>query len=338
MEGEMQPVPRRVVQSYHVRYQLQRLMGDGGPTLAVAIDLHAHAQTGTEDPLEMAKRASLAGMGGVVFKNLPDGQPPAKTYRQVVEALHRWAEAEGVTPVQCFFGALTDPMYGGLDFAQVRAAVEQGAHVIWFPVISSAHSVHRVGAPLRALTGAPYREPVVWPLPWEEARRYGQYLLEDDGATLKPVAREILRLAADKGVAVSFAHSSKPEMEALAEECLRLNFRQAFIDHPYGPQVGLEFADLAPFAQAGIWINFTYDEISPLLGVDPQDMMDAIKAIGPEHFTLSSDGGNPLLPGAVDALQTLVRYARAYGLSDAAIHQMTVENPRRVLGLESAAG
>jgi hypothetical protein len=55
--------------------------------------------------------------------------------------------------------------------------------------------------------------------------------------------------------------------------------------------------------------------------------------MGPEHFTLSSDGGNPLLPGAVDALSTLVRYARAYGLSQEAIQQMTVENPRQVLGL-----
>jgi hypothetical protein len=181
--------------------------------------------------------------------------------------------------------------------------------------------------------GGDYEEDVVWPLPWEEARRYGQYLLEDDGATLKPVAREILRLAADKGVGVSFAHSSKPEMEALAEECTRLSYHQAFIDHPYGPQIGLEFDDLAPFAEAGIKFNFTYDEISPLLGVDPKDMMDTIKAIGPEHFTLSSDGGNPLLPGAVDALSTLVRYARAYGLSSDAIHQMTVDNPRQILGL-----
>src|SRR5439155_12967544 len=120
---------------------------------------------------------------------------------------------------------------------------------------------------------------------------------------------------------------------ALAEECDRLGYRQAFIDHPYGPQIGLEFGDLAPFARAGIHFNFTFDEISPLLGVDPVDMMSTIKEIGSEHFTLSSDGGNPLLPGAVDALSTLVRYARAYGPPEAAIHQMTVDNPEAILGL-----
>ena len=101
----------------------------------------------------------------------------------------------------------------------------------------------------------------------------------------------------------------------------------------YGGLLGWEFEDLPAFARAGVAFNFTYDEISPLLGVDPKDMFDTVRAIGPAHFTFSSDGGNPLLPNAVDALLTLVRYARAYGLSDAEIRQITVENPRRVLGL-----
>jgi hypothetical protein len=333
----MQPVPRRVLKSYNIRYQLQRVMGpDGPPGIEGAVDLHAHAQVGTENPYSMARAATRAGMGAVVFKNLPSDAPRAETCRQVQEDVNRWAEAEGLAPVTCYHGAQTDPDYGGLEFEQIREAVDAGARVIWFPVISAAHSLHRVGAPLRAAKGD-FDGPVVYALPWDEARRAGQYLLDDDGATLRPVAREILQLAADRGVAVSFAHSSKPEMEALAEQCTRLNYRQAFIDHPYGPQVGLEFEDLAPFAQAGIWFNFTFDEISPLLGVDPQDMMDTVKSVGPEHFTFSSDGGNPLLPGAVDALQTLVRYGRAYGLSDDELRMVTVSNPRKVLGLDSPA-
>jgi hypothetical protein len=332
----MKPVPRRVVESYHIRYQLGSLLGGrDSVSLADAIDLHVHAQPGTEDPLDIAMAASRANMGAVLFKNLPSGRPRPLIVNEVEEELKRWAEEEDVRPVTCYFGAQTDPSYGGLELNQVRDAIEEGAKCIWFPVISSAHSIHRVGAPRRALNKdyPTPQEEVVWPMPMEEARKAGQYLLEDDGATLKPVAREILRLAHDRGVAVSFAHSSKPEMEALAEECTRIGYSQAFIDHPYGPQVGLEFDDLRPFAQAGIHFNFTFDEISPLLGVDPKDMMDTIKAIGPEHFTLSSDGGNPLLPGAVDALGTLVRYARAYGMSEADLHQMTVINPQRVLGL-----
>jgi hypothetical protein len=340
----MKPVPSRVVQSYHVRYQLQTIMPEGGgpPRLPEAIDVHAHAQTGTEHPLGMAQRASQAGMGGVVFKNLLTGVAPWASCAEVVDQLERWAETERVEPVQCYFGCLTDTFQGGLDFDRVRETVERGAACVWFPVISSAHSLHRVGGIRRSLVASDGYEVghdesiAVWPLAWEEALRHGQYLLDEQGR-LKPIAREILRLVADKGVPCSFAHSSKPEMEALAEECQRLGYHQAFIDHPYGPQVGLELEDLSPFAEAGIYFNFTFDEISPLLGVDPKDMMDTIAAIGPEHFTLSSDGGNPLLPGAVEALDTLVRYARAYGISEEGIRLMTVDNPRRILGSDRAA-
>ena len=58
---------------------------------------------------------------------------------------------------------------------------------------------------------------------------------------------------------------------------------------------------MSDFAQAGIWLNFPYDELSPLLGVDPARMYDAIRAVGPEHFTLSSDAGEPLFPNLVSS-------------------------------------
>src|SRR5439155_26381122 len=109
-----------------------------------------------------------------------------------------------------------------MNLDSVRLAVDEGARVIWFPVISSAHSIHRVGAPRRVLRDSSnFKEDVVWPMPMKEARKVGQYLLDDDDLNLKPVAREILRLAADRASAVPFAHSSKPEMPALAAECDR---------------------------------------------------------------------------------------------------------------------
>jgi hypothetical protein len=89
----MQPVPPRVIKSYNVRFQLQTLIGANPPGLKDAVDLHAHAQTGTENPLSMAKNASRAGMGTIVFKNLPQDRPPAETRRQVEEELKRWCDA-----------------------------------------------------------------------------------------------------------------------------------------------------------------------------------------------------------------------------------------------------
>src|SRR5205085_3136751 len=106
----MQPVPRRVVESYHIRYQLGSLLG-GRDTVQItdAIDLHVHAQPGTEDPLDIAQSATRAHMGAVVFKNLPAGKPAQVTVAEVVEQLNRWAEAEDLAPVTCYHGVQTDP-------------------------------------------------------------------------------------------------------------------------------------------------------------------------------------------------------------------------------------
>jgi hypothetical protein len=276
----------------------------------------------------MAKSASAANMGGVVFKSLVGGQAACSA---VQEEVNRWAEAEGVRPITCWWGAMAER-----DFTAegVRAAVEEGAKVVWLPVICSAHSLHRVGAPKRVLDDVEgIADDVPWPMPWDEALRRGKYLLDEHGR-LKPMVREMVRIVADHGAALSFAHSSKPEMEALAEECGRLNYRQAFIDHPYGPQVGLEFEDLKPFADAGLVFNFTYDEISPLLGVDPFRMYQAIRAVGPEHCTLSSDAGEPLFPNSVECMRLMRAYMRAFGLTEDELKLMTTTTPARLCGEE----
>ena len=52
---------------------------------------------------------------------------------------------------------------------------------------------------------------------------------------------------------------------------------------------------------ADLWLNFTFDELSPLLGIDPANMYKAIRTVGPEHCTLSSDAGEPLFPNSVES-------------------------------------
>ena len=101
----MLPVPRRVVESYHIRYQLGSLLGDRDRTrIPGAIDLLVHAQPGTEDALDIAKAASRAHMGAVVFKNLPRDVPLRETRQRVADESRRWAEQENLAPVECFHG------------------------------------------------------------------------------------------------------------------------------------------------------------------------------------------------------------------------------------------
>ena len=87
-------------------------------------------------------------------------------------------------------------------------------------------------------------------------------------------------------------------------------------------------------AAAGLWLNFTYDELSPLLGIDPANMYKAIRTIGPEHCTLSSDAGEPLFPDSVESLRLLRGYMAAFGCTPDEIYTMCTLNPSFIVGLD----
>ena len=75
------------------------------------------------------------------------------------------------------------------------------------------------------------------------------------------------------------------------------------IDHPFSPFLNVSPEMMKELSPVGIFFNFTWDELSPLLGVDPQIMYNTIRDVGPEHFTLSSDAGEPLFPDSVEAMR-----------------------------------
>ena len=62
----------------------------------------------------------------------------------------------------------------------------------------------------------------------------------------------------------------------MAEAVRELNITKAVVDHPFSPFIDLSVAEMRELTSAGIYMNFTYDEISPLLGVNPADMAAAI--------------------------------------------------------------
>jgi hypothetical protein len=61
-------------------------------------------------------------------------------------------------------------------------------------------------------------------------------------------------------------------------------------------------------------------------------MYDAIRAVGPEHVTLSSDAGEPLFPNTVECIRLIRGYMRAFGLTEEEIHMVSEINPARVIG------
>jgi hypothetical protein len=297
-----------------------------------AIDIHCHATPSQQDPLSLAKLANLSGMGGLLFKSIgSSNERAAGAVQKLREELAPWAQENDIEPLKMWagYGIARGPSISTPE--QVAKQIADGVVAIWMPIANSATTLNKIGTWTTLWDReSPRRHSD--PLPWDFSVKVGQYTLDERGE-LKTQIKEIFRVIADGGVAVSFAHASHAEIEAMANEVARLNIKRAFIDHPFSPFVDLSLEMMKQYAAAGIYLNFTYDEISPLLGVDPARMAQYIREVGTRYVTLSSDAGEPLFPNSVECIRLIRGYMRAFGLTEEQIEEVSVTNPARLAGL-----
>ena len=113
--------------------------------------------------------------------------------------------------------------------------------------------------------------------------KIGHYDLDENGK-LKPEIRDIVHLCADRNVALFFGHATHAEIYKLAEEVQKTGLKRAVIDHPFSPFLNVSPDMMKELRRSGISFNFTWDELSPLLGVDPQIMYNTIREVGVGTF------------------------------------------------------
>ena len=332
------PTEERCVTSYPARrgYAPGVVYAPEAPGVENAIDIHCHAHGGQQDALALAKFASRSGMRGLLFKTITNWNRPALAVSEVREELERWAAAEDVRPVACWAGALIGHDNSAPSPEWCADQIDSGVIALWLPVFNHANTYSKVGG--REIWWNPDADPKAHsaPLPWAEALARGHYLLDDAGR-LKAEVREIVALCAERDTLLFFGHATHAEIDKLAETIDELGFTRAVIDHPFSPFVDLEVDQMKALASTGITLNFTYDELSPLLGVDPATMYAAIREVGPAHCTLSSDAGEPLFPNTVECIRLIRGYMMAFGLTADELTQVCTTNPARLLGLELEA-
>ena len=332
------PVAERCVTSYPVRraYRPGVVYPPEIPGVAGMIDVHCHSHDGQQDALSLAKVASSNAMAGLLFKTvgpISGGEyRPAKVVDRIRNELADWAEEADVDPIQCWagYGITMDNRPPSLE--RLRTNIADGVVAVWLPVFNHANTLFKVGGKRNWWDRSANPSDHTGPLPWEEAVRCGYYLL-DDGGRIKPDIAEMLRVIADSNVALFFGHCTHPEILAIAEFLDKLGFRRAVIDHPFSPFVDLDTPLMKQLTHAGIYLNFTYDELSPLLGVDPARMYESIRAVGVEHVTLSSDAGEPLFPNSAECMRLISAYMAAFGLTESEIDITCRRNPSRIVGL-----
>jgi len=319
--NQADPTKDRYVKSYAMRRafrdEIQHPPAISGVT--GSIDIHCHAHEGQQDPLDVAKHASSSGMGGILYKTIFGRHRPAESARRVATALNQWADEEQVEPVKVWVGWGVGRADHLASVEDTREMLDDGVCAVWMPIANSANTLSKVGFGSDG------------PMPWDDALEQGHYLLDEHG-NLKQVVKDVIHLLADRDVALYFGHATHPEMWALAEEVDKAKLKRAVVDHPFSPFIDLTVDEMKQLASVGVTLNFTYDEISPLLGVDPARMYDAIRAVGPEHCTLSSDAGEPLFPNSVECMRMMRAYMRAFGLTAEEVDLVSVTNPAKIVG------
>ncbi len=121
------PTHERCVTSYAARTQYKPGVVHP-PHIKVkdAIDIHCHTHEGQQDPYDLARRASLAEMKGLLFKSIP-GDDPVQATQAVQDDVNRWAEKqEGVTPITCWSGYVCGRQMAPVSAKIVSEMIDRG--------------------------------------------------------------------------------------------------------------------------------------------------------------------------------------------------------------------
>ena len=286
-----------------------------------AIDIHTHLDPDSFGPhsaqarrlldvMEMARRAKAAGMRGFLIK---------QHYDQTAQLADLAVRS---TPGVEVFGQLTlNHPVGGLNPAAVYhfGEVKGGrARIVSMPTWDSEANVRASRTPDR---------------PFVRVSQDGE-LLPEAKAVIAAIATAKVR-DSDQSLALSTGHLAPAEASLVVREAKRQGIERIIVVHPIGHPIDMTIAQMKELAALGAYLEFV---TGFLIGERATFTVDqyyaAIRAIGPEHIILSSDGGQIGRPPPDEMIAMAAGQLRAKGLTDAELRRMMVDNPARLLGLE----
>ncbi len=270
-----------------------------------AVDIHVHFAPDPRvehrsDALDIAENALNAGMRGVVLKSHEyPTHPVAYTVAQMVPGL---AVIGGIT---------LNLEVGGLNPVAVEASANMGGRVVWMPTGSA-----EVDRKRRGLEG-------------------GISLLDKGGRLLSEVY-SILDIIKLHDMVLATGHISTEESMALVEEAKDLGINRIVVTHGSTMSflTGMTVEDMKALAAKGAYIEHCVHAMMPLTyRLEPQELLETIRAIGPEHCILSSDFGQMFHPMPAEGLRMGIATLLQAGLEEVEAGIMVKDNPSRLLGL-----
>jgi hypothetical protein len=290
----------------HVCAALLAAAAAWGQPLAGVVDIHAHADPDSVprsiDAIDLARLAKERGMRALVLKS--HWEPTASMAYLVRKA---------VPGIEIFGGIDLNLSVGGVNPVAVErmASIKGGwGRVVWMPTFDSENQVRYS----------------------KENRKFVP--VSKNGALL-PEVKEVIAVAAKRGLTLETGHSSAKEGLAIVREGQRQGVRRMVVTHAMLAPVHMTIPQMQEAARSGAYLEFVYNAlIGPNKEFAVGDYVKAIRAVGPEHCILSSDLGQPANPLHPDGLTAFFGALRAAGISQAEIDLMSKTNPARAIGLD----
>jgi len=282
------------------------------PLLRDAYDLHLHPAPDvpprSQRAYEFAKEAAEAGMAGAALKS------HVFPTVMVADALNQ-AFPDGPE----FFGTLTlNAQVGGVNPLAVKAALEAGGRLVWFPTFSAAH--HQAVWGSNAAYPLPSTDPV------------GIDIL-DEANQLRPHVLEVVDLIAKHDAVLATGHLSVPECRVLLKTAADRGVRRRILTHVTEEVSRMDLDSQREIAEAGAFIEHSFMAVTDACPgrIGLEEMVAEIEAVGPEKVILTSDFGQvsngPIVEGFGNYLERLIEA----GISEEAVRCMIVENPKSVI-------
>ncbi len=298
---------------------------NGRAIVASSFDLHVHVAPDVMRRLitdtELAARYGDRGLGGFVLKS---------HYASTAE---RAEVVRAAVPGVKVLGAITlNGSVGGMNASAVEIAARGGAKLVWMPTVDSLNQ-------RRSLAKDPVgAKPPMWKMLQEELTEQGiasppVLVLDDDGNVL-PEVHSVLRTIARHDIALATGHLSRDEIMVLVDAAVADGVKKIIVTHPEFTSQRLNAADQRILADRGALLERCFT--TPYTGkVQWAEMLDNIRAAGPENSFLSSDLGQPFNPPVEDGLALMTDHLVEAGFTGDEIRQMAVINPARLVGEES---
>ncbi len=278
------------------------------------IDFHVHTApdvfSRALDDDEEITHARGRGMEAIVLKS-----------HTALTADRAWLVRKHVPGIKVFGGITLNGAAGGINPDAVRWMWRmQGGYgrVVWFPTFDADNHVRHHGDAAAGIR-------VVGP----------------DGQVL-PAVRDVLTVCAEQKLVVHTGHSSATEVLALIAAARDVGCDRIAVTHAAFDVVGMTVDQMKRAASMGAKLEICalgafYSPSAPVpflrnsRGVSFKESAAHIKAVGAEHFILSTDLGQAGNPAPADGYTLMVGSLMAEGITRDQIKTMGREVPGRLL-------